>query len=398
MKQLFNKHILLGVTGSIAAFKAAELVRQLRSHGAEVRVVMTPSSTEFVTALTFHALSNYPVHSDFLDVAAEQAMSHIELSRWADIIVVAPASANFLARLSQGRADDLLSAVALASTCPVAVCPAMNQSMWNAQTTQQNIAELKRKNISLFGPVDGDQACGDVGMGRMMEPEEIAGKTAAMFKSECLAGKTILVTAGPTQEPIDPVRFLSNRSSGKMGFAIAEAAVEAGAKCILVTGPVHLDTPIKVQRIDVDTAQNMHEQVLERVGQCDIIIATAAVADYRLKERAEQKIKKSSSSLQLDLVQNPDILADVTQRFKDIYSVGFAAETENLIANAEQKRNQKDLDMIVANPVNQPGLGFDSNENQLTVLWQEGHRELPRAQKSTLARQLIRLIADRLTT
>jgi len=390
---LMNKHILLGVSGSIAAYKAAELVRRLKDSGADVRVVLTSGGAEFVTPLTFQALSGNPVHTDLLDVEAEAAMGHIELARWADAIVVAPASANFIARLAQGRADDLLSAICLASKAPVAVAPAMNQQMWANDATQHNLKLLSERGVFQLGPAEGDQACGDTGPGRMLEAEQIASDVAGLFETGSLAGLTVVVTAGPTQEAIDPVRYISNRSSGKMGYAIARAAAEAGAKVFLVSGPTALATPPHVSRIDVKSAQQMHDAVMAQMKDCDIFISAAAVADYRAAKAAEQKIKKQNEELELKLERNPDVLAEVAGLNDGPFTVGFAAETENLEAHAKEKLQNKKLDMIAANLVGE-NLAFDQDDNALFVLTAYKQYELDRMPKEKLARQLIGLIAN----
>jgi len=357
-----NKRILLGVSGSIAAYKAAELVRRLKEGGADVRVVLSEGGAEFVTPLTFQALSGNPVHTDLLDVEAEAAMGHIELARWADAIVVAPASANFISRLAQGRADDLLSAICLATESPVAVAPAMNQQMWANAATQENLKTLSERSVHQFGPAEGDQACGETGLGRMLESGDLALQTASLFETGSLVGLTVMVTAGPTQEAIDPVRYLSNRSSGKMGYAIARAAAEAGAKTLLVSGPTSLTTPARVQRIDVKSAQQMRDAVMEHVGDCHTFISAAAVADYRVVEPAVQKIKKQQEELTLQLVRNPDVLSEVAAIKNGPFTVGFAAETENLEAHAREKLQNKNLDMIAANLVGE-GKAFDQEIN-----------------------------------
>jgi len=398
MTQLSNKHILLGVTGSIAAYKAAELVRRLRDAGAEVRVVMTQGATEFVTPMTFQAVSGYPVHQHLLDAEAEAAMGHIELARWADLIVVAPASANFLARLAQGRADDLLSTICLASEVPLAVAPAMNTHMWQNEATRDNVRLLQKRGMLLIGPDAGEQACGDVGAGRMSQPQDIVDQLSELFSTGSLSGRTILITAGPTREAIDPVRYLSNHSSGKMGFSIAEAAAEAGARVILVSGPVNLPTPRHVERIDVVSAQQMQDAVQERIQDADIFIATAAVADYRPVQVQADKIKKDQSHLTLELEKTPDILATVKNRYPALFCVGFAAETANLELYARDKLQQKRLDMIVANWVGPSAVDtagtFGSDTNALHVFWHDGDVELPLASKAQLARQLIPIIAS----
>jgi phosphopantothenoylcysteine decarboxylase/phosphopantothenate--cysteine ligase len=389
---LMNKRILLGVSGSIAAYKAAELVRRLKESGADVRVVLSQGGAEFVTPLTFQALSGNPVHTDLLDVEAEAAMGHIELARWADAIVVAPASANFISRLAQGRADDLLSAICLATESPVAIAPAMNQQMWANTATQKNLKTLGERGVFQFGPAEGDQACGETGLGRMLEVEDLAFQTAGLFETGSLAGLTVMVTAGPTQEAIDPVRYLSNRSSGKMGYAIARAAAEAGAKTLLVSGPTSLVTPARVQRFDVKSAQQMHDAVLEHVGGCHIFISAAAVADYRVAEPAAQKIKKQQEELTLQLVRNPDVLSEVAAIKDGPFTVGFAAETADLETHAREKLQNKRLDMIAANLVGE-GKAFDQDENALLVLSASGQVELPQTSKEQLARLLIALVA-----
>lgn len=402
MTQLANKHILLGVTGSIAAYKAAELVRRLREAGAEVRVVMTDGACEFVTPMTFQAVSGHPVHRHLLDTEAEAAMGHIELARWADAILVAPASADFLARLAQGRADDLLSTVCLASEVPLAVAPAMNTHMWANSATADNIRTLQKRGVLLIGPDEGGQACGDVGAGRMSDPGMIVAQVRELFSTGSLTGKTVLITAGPTREAIDPVRYLSNHSSGKMGFALAEAAVEAGARVVLISGPVSLPTPAHVERIDVVSAEQMHTAVMERVEQVDIFIATAAVADYRPSQVPTEKIKKDQANLTLSLEKTPDILANVKQRYPRLFCVGFAAETTELAHYARAKLQEKRLEMIVANPVGpaavETGGTFGSDTNTLQIFWPGGETELPLAGKAQLARQLIPLIVSRYET
>ncbi|MFP4611062.1 MAG: bifunctional phosphopantothenoylcysteine decarboxylase/phosphopantothenate--cysteine ligase CoaBC [Thiohalophilus sp.] len=398
MTQLANKHILLGVTGSIAAYKAADLVRRLREAGAEVRVVMTGGACEFVTPMTFQAVCGHPVHQDLLDADAEAAMGHIELARWADAIIVAPASADFLARLAQGRADDLLSAVCLAAERPLAVAPAMNTHMWTNPATADNVRTLQQRGILLIGPDAGEQACGDVGAGRMSPPEQIVTQLADLFSTGSLTGKTVLITAGPTREAIDPVRYLSNHSSGKMGFSLAEAAVEAGARVILVSGPVSLATPAHVERLDVISAQQMAAAVASRIGETDIFIATAAVADYRPAHVSGEKIKKDQPQLTLELEKNPDILAGVKQQHPGLFCVGFAAETTELERYARAKLEAKRLEMVVANQVGPAATDtdgtFGSETNALQVFWPGGEAHLPLAPKAQLARQLIPVIVS----
>jgi phosphopantothenoylcysteine decarboxylase/phosphopantothenate--cysteine ligase len=394
MGLLYGKQVLLGITGGIAAYKSAELVRRLREQGASVRVVMTAGALEFITPLTLQALSGNPVATDLLDPAAEAAMGHIELARWADAVLVAPATANFIARRVHGRGDDLLTAVCLASDAPQAVAPAMNRGMWEDPATRANIATLEARGIHVFGPAEGSQACGDSGPGRLLEPGELVEKLAGLFSSAALAGCRVLVTAGPTREALDPVRFLSNRSSGKMGFAVAAAAAEAGARVTVIAGPVALQTPERVERIDVLTAAEMHRAVLDAVNATDIFIAAAAVADYRPQTVAGQKLKKSAGHLTLELERNPDILATVAAQADAPFTVGFAAETESLERNARQKLQVKSLDMIAANRVG-ADLGFDTDDNALQVFWEGGSAELELTRKSRLARQLVALIAER---
>lgn len=394
MKRLLNKRILLGVSGSIAAYKSAELTRRLRDAGAEVRVVLTAGGSRFVTALTFQALSGYPVREALFDPEAEAAMGHIELARWADAVMVAPASADFLARLAQGRADDLLATLCLATEAPVLAAPAMNRIMWANAATQAHCALLRERGVALLGPDQGDQACGEQGEGRMLEVEALLAALAQRFESGALQGVRVLISAGPTREPIDAVRYLSNRSSGKMGFALAEAAAEAGAGVTLVTGPVSLATPDRVQRVDVETAAEMFEAVTARAAQCDVFISAAAVADYRPRQADAGKIKKSSSPRSLELEPTADILAHVAGLERAPFTVGFAAETERLLEHAGAKLRGKGLDLVAANQVG-PGLGFDSDDNALEVLWADGSVSLPHASKRQLARRLISVVAER---
>ncbi len=396
MQRLVNKRILLGVTGGIAAYKAADLVRRLQDAGAQVRVVMTQGACEFITPLTMQALSGNPVHTTLLDPAAEAAMGHIELARWADLVLIAPASANFMARLAHGHGNDLLNTLCLATGAPIAIAPAMNQQMWADKSTQQNLLMLQEKGIHVFGPGSGSQACGDVGAGRMLEPHEIIEQAAEVFDYELLTGKHVVITAGPTREAIDPVRYITNKSSGKMGFALAEAAAEAGARVTLIAGPVNLPTPNRVTRIDVTRAVDMFEACMDVVADgCDVFIATAAVADYRPTVTADHKIKKSTEEIHLTLVKNPDIVASVAEHDKRPFTVGFAAETQDVMAYAEGKLVNKKLDMIATNDVSGSNVGFNSDNNALTVIWPGGHKVLPLASKTQIAKQLIELIAIR---
>ncbi|HSG11211.1 MAG TPA: bifunctional phosphopantothenoylcysteine decarboxylase/phosphopantothenate--cysteine ligase CoaBC [Gammaproteobacteria bacterium] len=395
MNCLSGKHVLLGVTGGIAAYKAAELVRLLRGAGASVRVVMTAGAQEFITPLTLQALSGNPVHTGLLDSTAEAAMGHIELARWADVLLIAPATADCLARLVQGRADDLLGAVSLACEAPKAIAPAMNRAMWDNPATQTNLDTLQARGLKVFGPDSGEQACGEIGPGRMEAPAVLVERLSGLFLNGRLAGRRVLVTAGPTREAIDPVRYISNHSSGRMGFAVARAAREAGAEVILVSGPVTLETPPGVRRIDVISAADMHAAVLEQVAGSDIFIAVAAVADYRPATVAGQKLHKRESAMTLELQRNPDILADVAALPDPPFTVGFAAETELVLQGAKNKRVAKRVDMIAANLVG-AGHGFDVDENALHVIWENGECELPRTGKTRLAAQLVSLVADQL--
>ncbi|MEQ8426684.1 MAG: bifunctional phosphopantothenoylcysteine decarboxylase/phosphopantothenate--cysteine ligase CoaBC [Gammaproteobacteria bacterium] len=394
MYQLKNKRVLLGITGGIAAYKAALLVRQLKQFGADVRVVMTRNACEFITPLTLQALSARPVHTELLDLETESAMGHIDLARWADVVVVAPASANFIARYANGFAEDLLSTLCIATTAPVMVAPAMNQQMWLNAATRENVEKLVQRGIVVLGPGEGDQACGETGPGRMLEPEEIVSAVAASFATGLLTGSRLLITAGPTREAIDPVRYISNRSSGHMGLAIANAAIEAGADVSIVCGPVSRDKPERATLVEVQSAQDMYQAVMQQITTTDIFIAAAAVADYSLASIADQKIKKTDADLQLRLKKNPDILAEVAALEKPPFTVGFAAETENLEQNAQGKLEQKKLDMIAANLVGE-SLGFDRDENALTLFWPSGMKQLELTHKDKLARHLIAEIAER---
>lgn len=417
LQPLAQIRILLGITGGIAAYKSADLTRRLIEAGAEVQVVMTAAATAFVTPLTFQALSGRPARSALLDEQAEAGMGHIELARWPHLILIAPASADFLARLAHGMANDLLSTLCLASDRPIAVAPAMNRLMWQNAATQDNCRLLARRGVHLWGPGVGEQACGEIGAGRMLEPLELRNQVVellgrreagmppaeptpqpaiALPTPQDLQGLTVLLTAGPTREALDPVRFISNRSTGQMGFAVAAAAAQAGARVILVSGPVHLPTPPGVERIDVESALDMHAAVMRQIHQADIFIATAAVADYRAAEPAQRKIKKTGATLSLELVRNPDILSEVAAlRTHRPFTVGFAAETHDVLHYADDKRRRKHLDMIAANQVGQPGSGFESAQNALHVLWEGGERELPLADKSLLGQHLVALIAER---
>jgi phosphopantothenoylcysteine decarboxylase/phosphopantothenate--cysteine ligase len=391
-----RKRILLGVTGGIAAYKSPDLVRRLIDRGADVQVVTTAAAQRFVSATTFQAVSGRPTRSDLWDAAAEAAMGHIELARWAEIVLVAPASADLIARLAGGRADDLLTTLCLATEAPIVLAPAMNRVMWANKATQANVATLVARGIRILGPGSGDQACGEVGLGRMWEPAQLAEalleppRNAGLF-----AGLNILITAGPTRERLDPVRYLTNRSSGKMGFAVAAAAREAGAHVTLVTGPVQLATPTGVTRIDVESARDMYAAVHRHVAEADVFIASAAVADFQPISVAKQKIKKQGTSVRLDLEAAPDIVKSVADMAKRPFVVGFAAETNDVESNARGKLKRKHLDMIAANHVGD-GIAFDCEDNALIVLWHGGKSEITRAPKIDVARELIALIAARL--
>ena len=396
MKSLINKNILLGVTGGIAAYKSAEIVRGLKKARSSVRVVMTQSAKEFITPLTLQALSGNPVSTDLLDVEAEAAMGHIELARWADAILIAPATANTLAKLSSGRADDLLSSITLAFDGPIGLAPAMNQAMWKDERTQSNIQNLEHKNFSLYGPGSGEQACGDVGLGRMLEPSEIIELFASLFEAGTMSNKSILITAGPTQEPIDPVRYLTNRSSGKMGYALAEAAVEAGAQVTLVSGPVNIEPPARCNLVSIKTAEEMHEAVMHHIKKKDIYIGTAAVADYSPTKVEGSKIKKdrSNSPLVLEMKENKDILKEVSELEDKPYMVGFAAETDDLLENARKKLETKKLDLIIANDVSDKSIGFDSNENEVTLITSSEELLLDRDSKKKISKKILEFISS----
>ena len=393
MLSLTNKRILLGITGGIAAYKSAELTRLLVKAGAEVHVAMTPSATEFITPLTLQALSGNRVHLDLLDAEAEAGMGHIELARRADLIVIAPATADFMARMTHGQADDLLTAVILASTAQIAIAPAMNQAMWADGITQSNLEALQLRRIHVWGPASGEQACGDVGPGRMIEPQEIADRCAGMFETTRLTGKKVLITGGPTREAIDPVRFISNHSSGKMAFALATEAAAAGAQVSLVSGPVHLPTPDRVGRTDVESAEQMLEAVMERVADTDIFIGVAAVADYRPATIEAQKIKKNADSMTLALVKNPDIISRVAALTDGPMVVGFAAETEHLEANGTEKLKRKCLDLLFANKATET---FNSDEVTVTALSGHSQQTLGPGSKLNIARLMLDLIAEHL--
>ncbi len=390
---LVGKQIVLGVSGSIAAYKSADLIRRLRDEGADIRVVMTRGATEFITPLTLQTLSGHPVAIELLDADQESAMGHIALARWADWVLVAPASADTIARLAQGRGDDLLTALCLATDSPIAVAPAMNNKMWAHAQTQDNLAQLRQRGVQVIGPASGDQACGEQGEGRLLEPLDIVAEMKRLVVPGVLVGRHVLITAGPTYEPIDPVRFIGNRSSGKMGFALAQAAKEAGAEVTLVAGPVHLPTPSGVRRVDVETAQQMHEAVMRVVAGSDIFISCAAVSDFRPRSMESEKIKKTTHDrLTLELEPTADIVSAVTsEQNQQTFVVGFAAETRHVADYARDKLMRKNLDMIAANQVGE-GLGFAVDDNALQVFWRDGDTILPLTAKTQLARDLMTLI------
>jgi phosphopantothenoylcysteine decarboxylase / phosphopantothenate---cysteine ligase len=400
MPSLAGKQVLLGVSGGIAAYKAPDVVRRLREQGAEVRVVLTSSAARFVTPLTFQAVSGNLVRSGLWDEAAEASMGHIELARWADLVLVAPATAGFLARLAAGIADDLLTTLCLATAAPVAVAPAMNRLMWANPATRDNVSLLAARGVLLFGPGSGDQACGETGEGRMLEPHEIVAALAASVAprvddSGPLAGRKIVITAGPTREALDPVRYLTNRSSGKMGYAVAAAAARAGAEAVLISGPVDLPVPAAVRVVRVETAAAMRTAVQAELPGAAVFISAAAVADYRPAHPAPQKMKKHAGEMTLELLRNPDILAEVAAASPRPFVVGFAAETENVEANAQLKLEAKSLDMIAANKVG-ADCGFDREDNSLLVLWPGGREDFGCGSKAELAQRLLALIGERL--
>ena len=400
MQILQGKKIVLGITGGIAAYKTPELVRRLKEHGADVRVVMTAAAQAFITPLTLQAVSANAVSDSLLDTQAELAMGHIELAKWADFILIAPATADSIARITCGMANDLLTTICLATSSPIAIAPAMNQQMWHAQITQENMSKLISRKFEVFGPGSGAQACGDVGLGRMLDVDELVTLTCEFFQRTTranttdLSGQTWVVTAGPTREAIDPVRYISNHSSGKMGYAIAQAAQLAGANVKIISGPVSIPTPKGCDKIAVESALQMHQQALELAKNADVFVACAAVADYRVAEVSSQKIKKSADDMQINLVKNPDIVADVAALAAKPFTVGFAAETQDVEHYALGKLKRKNLDMIAANNVAVSGQGFNSDDNALTVYSSNNKTELPLASKQILAEQLVQLISQ----
>ena len=395
---LTHKRVILGVSGGIAAYKSADLVRRLRDAGAEVQVVMTAAAQQFITPLTMQALSGNPVHTELLNADAEAGMGHIELARWADLVLIAPASADVMARLAHGVANDLLTTLWLATRAQRAVAPAMNQQMWAAQVTQDNVAKLQAHQVTVFQPASGSQACGDVGEGRMLEAVELAQHCAKLFQTGALTGKRVVITAGPTREALDPVRYISNHSSGKMGFSLAEACIEAGAHVTLISGPVHLATPDRVAQVKVISALDMLAASQKAVSEgCDLFIATAAVADYRPANVAEQKIKKVGDAISIELVKNPDIVATIAQSPNRPFVLGFAAETERVEDYARGKLQAKKLDMIACNDVSRADIGFQSDDNAMTVFWQNnGRAQLDKSPKAHIARALVALCAQQM--
>ncbi|WP_122054454.1 bifunctional phosphopantothenoylcysteine decarboxylase/phosphopantothenate--cysteine ligase CoaBC [Vibrio sp. Evd11] len=392
LQGLAGKKILLGISGGIAAYKCAELTRRLIERGAQVQVVMTNAAKEFITPLTMQAVSGRPVSDSLLDPAAEASMGHIELAKWADLVLLAPATADLIARMTAGMGNDLLTTLVLATDAPVAVSPAMNQQMYSHPATQENIATLKRRGCEIWGPAAGEQACGDVGMGRMLEPMQLVHHCEDFFQPKPLTGHSVLITAGPTREAIDPVRYITNHSSGKMGYALAEAAAKQGATVTLISGPVSLATPNKVNRIDVDSAQQMFDAVSANAAQHDIFISCAAVADYRPETIADQKLKKvdGKDDMTIQMVKNPDIVASVASMTEGRpFTVGFAAETQDVEKYARGKLERKNLDMICANDVSVEGQGFNSSSNELHLYWKDGDKSLPLDSKDTLGFQIL---------
>ncbi|EPQ9970801.1 bifunctional phosphopantothenoylcysteine decarboxylase/phosphopantothenate--cysteine ligase CoaBC [Vibrio vulnificus] len=395
MQTLAGKKILLGISGGIAAYKCADLTRRLKERGAEVQVVMTKAAKEFITPLTMQAVSGRPVSDSLLDPAAEASMGHIELAKWADLILLAPATADLIARMAAGMGNDLLTTLVLATDAPVAVSPAMNQQMYRNVATQENIATLSRRGMEIWGPAAGEQACGDVGPGRMLEPMQLVALCEQFFQPKPLQDKSILITAGPTREAIDPVRYITNHSSGKMGYALAQAAMQLGANVTLISGPVSLPTPVNVNRINVDSAQEMYGAVMAQASDHDIFISCAAVADYRPATIAEQKLKKTDDSdeMTITMVKNPDIVASVSAMTENRpFTVGFAAETNDVEVYARRKLEKKKLDLLCANDVSVEGQGFNSSDNAITLYWSQGEKALPLNSKAALSMEILKQI------
>ncbi|EJT1340459.1 bifunctional phosphopantothenoylcysteine decarboxylase/phosphopantothenate--cysteine ligase CoaBC [Vibrio vulnificus] len=395
MQTLAGKKILLGISGGIAAYKCADLTRRLKERGAEVQVVMTKAAKEFITPLTMQAVSGRPVSDSLLDPAAEASMGHIELAKWADLILLAPATADLIARMAAGMGNDLLTTLVLATDAPVAASPAMNQQMYRNVATQENIATLSRRGMEIWGPAAGEQACGDVGPGRMLEPMQLVALCEQFFQPKPLQDKSILITAGPTREAIDPVRYITNHSSGKMGYALAQAAMQLGANVTLISGPVSLPTPVNVNRINVDSAQEMYDAVMAQASDHDIFISCAAVADYRPATIAEQKLKKTDDSdeMTITMVKNPDIVASVSAMTENRpFTVGFAAETNDVEVYARRKLEKKKLDLLCANDVSVEGQGFNSSDNAITLYWSQGEKALPLNSKAALSVEILKQI------
>ncbi|MDD9959186.1 MAG: bifunctional phosphopantothenoylcysteine decarboxylase/phosphopantothenate--cysteine ligase CoaBC [Gammaproteobacteria bacterium] len=392
MLSLTNKRILLGITGGIAAYKCAELTRLFAKAGAEVRVAMTQAATEFITPLTMQALSGNRVSLDLLDTEAEAAMGHIELARWADLVLVAPATADFIARVTHGQADDILSTLVLATNAPIALAPAMNQAMWADTGTQSNLRSLRERGFHIFGPGEGAQACGDIGLGRMLEPEQLIEHSAALFEVGELAGLRFVITGGPTREAIDPVRFITNHSSGKMAYALAQEAAAAGAQVTLISGRVNLSAPETVRTLDVESAEDMLTAVMENISDASVFIGVAAVADYRPRLQAEEKIKKDGENLTLELVKNPDIISEVAKLEPKPFVVGFAAETNSIVENGKEKLDKKNLDLLFANNATET---FNSDSISVTAITPDNEFELATANKNVVAREMLKLIAEK---
>ena len=393
MSSLANKRIIVGITGGIAAYKGAEIVRRLQDQNAEVRVVMTTAATEFIRPLTLQALTGHPVHTDLLDPDAEAAMGHIELARWADLVLIAPATANFISTMVHGGADDLLSTLCLATSAKIAVAPAMNQAMWSHAANQHNIELLKARETVVIDPDSGTQACGDIGPGRLQQPERIVEQLEDIFESGLLQGKKVVITAGPTREAIDPVRYISNHSSGKMGYALASSLTEAGATVVLISGPVSLDSPERCQLIPVVSTDDMLKASMAATEDANIFISAAAVADYRVAKIADHKIKKQTKNLSLQLEQNPDIVSTVASAYKQLYVVGFAAETENIETYAKDKLVRKKLNAIIVNDVSRKDIGFNSEDNEVSWIDPQSCTPLGKKSKAQLARDIVELIA-----
>ena len=398
MSSLSQKRIILGITGGIAAYKSAEIARRLQDQGAEVRVIMTDSAQEFIRPLTLQALTGKPVHTDLLDPKAEAAMGHIELARWADAILIAPATANFMAALSQGIANDLLTTVCLAASGKIVVAPAMNQAMWSQPASQENITRLKQRGITIFEPDSGIQACGDIGPGRLQQPEAIVERFSGIFDSNVLSGKQVIITAGPTREAIDPVRYISNHSSGKMGYALASAMIDAGASVTLISGPVSIEKPERCEFIPVISAKDMLEAASSAAEKADIFISAAAVADYFVTDIATHKIKKKSDKMSLNVSKTPDIVAILSKNNPKMFVVGFAAETEQVETHAREKLHRKKMDAIIANDISRDDIGFNSDDNEALWIDAESCISLNKKSKTQLAREIAVLIANKITS